>query len=73
MKPLVLAAALAAFFVPACASAQGAARSAKAEACRAEAQSRLRVGKTAGSNRGGGHQPAQGLLAQMHAAGVTRT
>jgi hypothetical protein len=46
-----MAAALAAFIVPTCASAQAPARSAKAEACRAEAQSRLRVGKTAGSNR----------------------
>ena len=51
MRPLVLAAALAAFFAPACASAQAPARSAKADACRIEAQSRLRVGRTAGSNR----------------------
>ncbi|HEX8166731.1 MAG TPA: hypothetical protein VF601_13205 [Beijerinckiaceae bacterium] len=50
MRPLVVAAAFAALVIPACASAQGA-RSAKAEACRAEAQSRLRVGKTAGSDR----------------------
>ena len=51
MRALVLAAALAAFFVPSYVSAQAPARSARAEACRAEPQSRLRVGKTAGSNR----------------------